>query len=609
MSTKKTDPTGLQGNLEKHNTLDALLNRAIRFRKSRYVDDKLERFKTKFAPVNGATRVLSSSTQEPAESLESVDANGFELPTKTLFSEKWLNTQWETIRPMGAGLTDELGKATGLNCILQILTYTPALANYLTSHRHSNNCVVQDTCFMCALEGHVHQCFRDKQNTVAPRYFVGRLKSMPGGRTNDTVKIFDYFMQQMQHHLLLEKGAKEPRRNQETTALYQIFGGYLLDNFVCQECNQPTNTFEPFLRLTADVTAGNTLERCLSPDFRERSATLTCERCSLERPGKAKRSLYRTPRVLAIHLDRFDASGSKNDKKVKFEDTFSVERFTHPDEKKKTYDLYGVIVHEGNRAAGGRFVAYIKGPNGLWHRADKEAIHQVSADRVYEQKAYMLFYTLPPDAAPRSQPKAGLKPRKEKEEAMVEEIKAAPNEDDEEEEEEEEIEEQEDIEEKERREEAERFAQAKEAAAAQPVLENETAVTVRHDESMESKRGKLELLIEREREQGRSAEVKDQLLKSNAGQFYGEVGTWDDDQDMGVQTERQKVLKQLKGKRKKKDVYDVDYDRGKVKKVKNKNHDRFERPNMFQVAVDAKRLDKEAKQKQKQNKKPSKKNP
>lgn len=29
---------------------------------------------------------------------------------------------------------------------------------------------------------------------------------MPGGRTNDTAKIFDYFMQQMQHHLLLEKG-------------------------------------------------------------------------------------------------------------------------------------------------------------------------------------------------------------------------------------------------------------------------------------------------------------------------------------------------------------------------------------------------------------------
>lgn len=232
----------------------------------------------------------------------------------------------------------------------------------------------------------------------------------------------------------------------------------------------------------------------------------------------------------------------------------------------------------------------------------------MSADRVYEQKAYMLFYTLPADTAPRSQAKAGLKPRKQ-EEAVAEEIKAAPAEDDEEDEEEG-TETQEDIEEKERRDEAERFAQAKAAAAAQPVLENETAVTVRHDESMESKRSKLELLIEREREQGRSAEVKDQLLKSNAGQFYDEVGTWDDDgQDMGVQTERQKVLKELKGKRKKKDVYDVDYDRGKVKKVKNKNSDRFDRPNMFQVAVDAKRLDKEAKQKQKQNKKPHKKKP
>lgn len=194
--------------------------------------------------------------------------------------------------------------------------------------------------------------------------------------------------------------AKEPKRNQETTALYQIFGGYFFNHFVCQECNQPTNTFDPFLRLTADVTAGNTLERCLSPYFRETSAPRTCERCSVERPGKTQRSLYQTPKVLAIHLDRFDGSGRKNDKKVKFEDTFSVERFVHSAVKKTKYHLYGVIVHEGTMAAGGRFVAYIKGPNGLWHRADKEAVSAVYRGNTFRCLTHVALDT-PSERRPR----------------------------------------------------------------------------------------------------------------------------------------------------------------------------------------------------------------
>ncbi|ORY90470.1 hypothetical protein BCR43DRAFT_528105 [Syncephalastrum racemosum] len=359
--------------------------------------------------------------------LESVDAIGFELPIKTLSLKSSCRSQWEAIRPTGAGLTNELAMATELKCILQILTYTSAFISYLTSHRHSHshshshsqNCVVHDTCFMSALEGHV-------------------------------------------------------------------LGAYQPDPFVRQECNQPTNAFDPSLRM-----AGTTLERRLSADF------------------------YQT------------------------EQAVSLKRFAHPDEKKKTYHLYDAIVHDGNMAAGGR-----SSPP----TSSATAICSIAPIRKQSTEPAQTVG----------------KPLKEKE-AMK------------------------DVEEKERRE-VDYFALAKEIAAALPFLENEMAVTVSHDEPMKSKYSKLELLIEREREQGRTAEVNDQLLESNAGQFKGEFRLRDDDQNTDIQAEQQNVLKEPKGQVKKKDECDVDFDHGKD-------------------AVDAKRLDKEAKQKQKQNKDSSKKEP
>ena len=36
--------------------------------------------------------------------------------------------------------------------------------------------IMQDYCFVCALEEHVSQCFKYSSGTVNPRYFIGQLK-------------------------------------------------------------------------------------------------------------------------------------------------------------------------------------------------------------------------------------------------------------------------------------------------------------------------------------------------------------------------------------------------------------------------------------------------
>uniref|UniRef100_A0A8C0UKY9 Ubiquitin carboxyl-terminal hydrolase 42-like n=1 Tax=Cyanistes caeruleus TaxID=156563 RepID=A0A8C0UKY9_CYACU len=61
----------------------------------------------------------------------------------------------QTKRP-GAGLFN-LGNTCYINVILQCLTYTPPLANYLLSYEHSQSCQQQGFCMMCTMEAHVRK--------------------------------------------------------------------------------------------------------------------------------------------------------------------------------------------------------------------------------------------------------------------------------------------------------------------------------------------------------------------------------------------------------------------------------------------------------------------
>lgn len=172
------------------NTIDSLLNRGIKFRKSRYVDEKLSLFKSKYAPVNKNNPSMNNNNnnntstgsydhqqQQGIEVEELVDKYGFENPSKYLFPKDKLIPGWKNIQSIGAGLTDIGERNSALNTVLQAITYTPIMNNYLLSKWHSANCTVQEYCFVCALEEHVKHVLSQNNQSVAPRQFVGKLKS------------------------------------------------------------------------------------------------------------------------------------------------------------------------------------------------------------------------------------------------------------------------------------------------------------------------------------------------------------------------------------------------------------------------------------------------
>lgn len=414
-------------------------------------------------------------------------------------------------------------------------------------------------------------------------------------------------MEQMQSFLLSEKRSKD-KLVQETTALYQIFGGYIQKKLECPSCNKFDNVYDSFLDLSLDLTQCSTVERCLTKHFKQQiTASRECTSCQHEGEQEGTHSIYKSPMTLTLQLKRFnaDADTTKINKFVKFEESMDIKRVITANETVNTkYNLYAAIVHTGQTINDGHYMAYVKSSNGIWYCMDNENVQVVSVKRLLEEKPYMLFYNTPPPVAAK-RPKASVdkaKSQQQQQEITVEaEIEDAPEE---EQAEEEEIDEdvimpQVDNREEEKELEAQRLKQAMEEVSTKEKVENTAAIVVDHNANMKTKREKLGALIEKESAQSKSAEVKGALLaKTPNNQFQDDISTWEDDVVAGAPNadKRNQVLKQIKPKRKRVDMYDLDYDRGKVKKVKNKQQDdKFSKPNMFQITADMKQSKKSKK--------------
>uniref|UniRef100_A0A8C3UVG3 USP domain-containing protein n=1 Tax=Catharus ustulatus TaxID=91951 RepID=A0A8C3UVG3_CATUS len=100
---------------------------------------------------------------------------GMALPQRILFPAEEICMDWQQRQRPGAGLCN-LGSTCYINVILQCLTYTPPLANYLLSRDHSQLCHQQGFCMMCIMEAHVRKVLRSSANVIWPRAVIRDLK-------------------------------------------------------------------------------------------------------------------------------------------------------------------------------------------------------------------------------------------------------------------------------------------------------------------------------------------------------------------------------------------------------------------------------------------------
>lgn len=214
-------------------------------------------------------------------------------------------------------------------------------------------------------------------------------------------------------------------RLDETTLTHRMFGGYLRSQVKCTKCKHHSNTYDPFMDLSLEV-SGNSVHS-LHDALREftRKETLDsdnkwkCSGCKKMVCATKQLTIFRPPLTLCIQMKRFSFTsglgsymhhqgyshfsgkgmgmkhgGSKIQKAIEFPEILNL---SLSDGRICEYELTGVVIHVGGSATSGHYTAYVKRPGkqgkSQWLHMDDSFVEKVSEKTVLRQKdAYVLFY-------------------------------------------------------------------------------------------------------------------------------------------------------------------------------------------------------------------------
>jgi ubiquitin carboxyl-terminal hydrolase 8 len=162
-------------------------------------------------------------------------------------------------------------------------------------------------------------------------------------------------------------------------------------------------SFSPFTTLTLPIPNKNncTLHDCLD-EFsiseelnKENNNQYYCSKDNKYTDAKKQMYIWRSPKILVIHLARFTNNGmkiSKNNTSIDYPlKDLTLESNVHLYNRyDKKYDLISVSIHMGG-AGGGHYVAYRKF-NNIWYSCNDSHVSVVDEKKVIDNNAYLLIY-------------------------------------------------------------------------------------------------------------------------------------------------------------------------------------------------------------------------
>ncbi|CAD2216796.1 ubiquitin carboxyl-terminal hydrolase 2/21 [Angomonas deanei] len=230
-------------------------------------------------------------------------------------------------------------------------------------------------------------------------------------------------------------------RRVDDSLVYDYFGGVSQSKCVCYQCGHTSFSFEPFLDLSIQLESGpspvsehflrrasmgncETVDQILRECYVDENVEqlngnnqLMCVKCKKKRDGIRAQQVKVWPKILALNLKRFTATGRKLSAKLVFPHTLSI--------KNLRYRLYAVCCHSGSESFG-HYTSYVcvhgtpdetvmqkhftvteekdiktdlKSPmmrdlKNMWFNCNDSYISNVDAKEVSSvvEKAYILFY-------------------------------------------------------------------------------------------------------------------------------------------------------------------------------------------------------------------------
>jgi ubiquitin carboxyl-terminal hydrolase 4/11/15 len=166
------------------------------------------------------------------------------------------------------------------------------------------------------------------------------------------------------------------------------------------------NTYETYTApLGPDPQGQFSLRQCLQEFAKEEqlgpSEAWYCPKCKKHQQAMKKMSIWKLPKVLVVHLKRFESRSNKIDVPVDFpikdlslDDWVAEEALKEGEEQDKTYDLFGIVNHVG-QLYWGHYTAYAKNfANNRWYHFNDSFTEEVRDVRktIQTRQAYLLFY-------------------------------------------------------------------------------------------------------------------------------------------------------------------------------------------------------------------------
>lgn len=312
---------------------------------------------------------------------------------------------------MASGLVN-LRNTCFLASVVQCLQHIPALNMYLKK-QHACSKDSERSCIVCMMAELAEQCFSSVE-PVEPKELANNLQAIAPhlmrGRQEDAHEFLHSLLNRMQEDLIHNITPKPDQYVEMTTPIGQIFGGFLRSQIVCLGCNRASNSYESLLSISLEIKSARSLKEALdsfvSPEDMGAEEWYSCDTCKTKQKAVKSYSIDTPPRVLIIHLKRYNQEEryqSKLSHRVDFDELLNLEPYISRErareEKVTTYDLSSVLIHLGNHIGAGHYYSYVADPGKFsryskksWHMMNDDAVTLTTSERVKDSEAYLLFY-------------------------------------------------------------------------------------------------------------------------------------------------------------------------------------------------------------------------
>ena len=323
-----------------------------------------------------------------------------------------------------------LGNKCFITSILQCLNNSLKLTDFLLSNKFKNDVDVskkKSEYYVLLSYLNLINNIWDSNQLITPKTFIENLSKFHKQyftlRQQDSHEclmfILDLFHKSLSYEIEIElTGSDDRDDNSQKNALLkqsintwknhyekgysfiiETFNGLTINNVLCKnkECNDISNTFEPFNSLSLNLNNNTTLHDCFDDYFKDcdNIESWKCEKCN--KSGCSKNTkVWSLPDYLIIHLKRFNKDLSKNCNSINYPLTdLDLTKYICPeklDKNKYIYDCYAINYHTGSME-GGHYWSACKNLDNNWYNFNDCNVSRYEKNsQLITKDAYILFY-------------------------------------------------------------------------------------------------------------------------------------------------------------------------------------------------------------------------